>query len=188
MFESPPKPRRRWFRYSLRTMFVVVTILSVPLGFVAYQLNWIQNRNRELQLDKYWPTDGPEGEHPSNVSYAFAYLDYFTLTPGTQRPAAPELLGMFGERGYAEVDIAFNVGDMKNGKERQLTLEELKEVERVKRLFPEAEVFGTAYVALNEDDVYAETETPHTPSPLIDLELPEARLPEPAYSWPQPTP
>lgn len=38
---SDPAPKRRWFRFSLRTFFVVVTILAVWLG---YQINWIRQR------------------------------------------------------------------------------------------------------------------------------------------------
>src|SRR6185369_1706202 len=34
-------PRRRWFQYSLRTMFVVATMLC---GALAYHLNWIGQR------------------------------------------------------------------------------------------------------------------------------------------------
>ena len=34
-------PPRRW-SFSLRMMLVVVTLLAVPLGWVAYQLNWIR--------------------------------------------------------------------------------------------------------------------------------------------------
>ena len=29
---NPSKPRRRWFQYSLRTLFVLVTVLCVWLG------------------------------------------------------------------------------------------------------------------------------------------------------------
>jgi hypothetical protein len=39
------KPKRRWFRFSLRTMFVVVTLFGVAAGWVAYQLNWIRQRH-----------------------------------------------------------------------------------------------------------------------------------------------
>jgi Leucine-rich repeat (LRR) protein len=35
--EKPAKPRR-WFRFSLRTLLIVVTISSVPLGWVGWRL------------------------------------------------------------------------------------------------------------------------------------------------------
>ena len=44
------KPKRRWFSFSLRTLFVVVTIIGVGAGWVAYQLNWIRERHRLIEL------------------------------------------------------------------------------------------------------------------------------------------
>ena len=48
------KPKRRWFRFSLRTLFVLVAIVSVPLGWVAYQYKWISDRHEALQ----WVVNG----------------------------------------------------------------------------------------------------------------------------------
>ncbi len=45
---APPTPRRRWW-FSLRTLFVVVTILCVFLGWLAVQLKWIHDRREALQ-------------------------------------------------------------------------------------------------------------------------------------------
>ena len=64
LMTSPDPPRRRWFRYSLRTFFVVVTIFGVWLG---YQVKWIRDRQEALdqhvcigslappQRDAPWP-------------------------------------------------------------------------------------------------------------------------------------
>ena len=38
------KPKRRWFRFSLRTLLVVVAMLSVPLAWVASPHHWIRQR------------------------------------------------------------------------------------------------------------------------------------------------
>lgn len=38
-------PRRRWFRFSLRALFLVVTAFGCWLG---YQLNWIRQREEFL--------------------------------------------------------------------------------------------------------------------------------------------
>ena len=38
-------PMRFRPRFSLRTLFVLVTIIALPLGWVAYQLNWIRQRH-----------------------------------------------------------------------------------------------------------------------------------------------
>ena len=44
-FSAPP--RRRWFRFSLRTFFVLLTIFCVWLGV---QVKWIRDRHEALQL------------------------------------------------------------------------------------------------------------------------------------------
>ena len=46
-----PKPRR-WFRFSLRTLFLLVTVFCVWLG---YHLNWMRERHAFLaSLPKDW--------------------------------------------------------------------------------------------------------------------------------------
>ena len=40
--EKPAKPRRRWFRFSLRTLLIVVTVLSVPLGWIGWRLGQVR--------------------------------------------------------------------------------------------------------------------------------------------------
>jgi hypothetical protein len=43
--KGSPKPRRRWFRFSLRTMLVLVTLVCVYLGWA---MNWIHERRAFL--------------------------------------------------------------------------------------------------------------------------------------------
>ena len=55
-------PKRRWFAYSLRTLFVVVTVFGYWLG---YELNWIRERrlvfdSGKIALEMY-PTRLPDG-------------------------------------------------------------------------------------------------------------------------------
>jgi hypothetical protein len=47
--EQPAPPRRRWFRFSLRTLLILVTLLSVPLEWVAWKrgqeraaISWVE--------------------------------------------------------------------------------------------------------------------------------------------------
>ena len=85
-FDNPgmdkPKPRR-WFRFSLRTMFVLVTVVCVWLG---YQLNWIRERREVLS----------SGE--------VAVLHRLNSEGG-----APRSLWLFGERGYSILACSKNV-------------------------------------------------------------------------------
>jgi hypothetical protein len=41
--------RRRWFQFSLSTLFVLVTVLAVFLAWLAYNLNWIAQRKEGLK-------------------------------------------------------------------------------------------------------------------------------------------
>ena len=43
-------PKRRWFSYSLRTLFVVVTLVAIGLGIRAnWRPNWIHQRHALLE-------------------------------------------------------------------------------------------------------------------------------------------
>jgi hypothetical protein len=36
-------------RFSLRTLFVLITLISLPMAWVAYQLNWIHQRHEFIE-------------------------------------------------------------------------------------------------------------------------------------------
>ena len=79
-----PQPRR-WFRFSLRTLFVLVTVVCVWLG---YQLNWIRQRRDVLGSGEVLVFDEVDRE---------------------SRP--PSLLWLFGEHGYSMMACSHNVTD-----------------------------------------------------------------------------
>src|SRR3954471_7127421 len=81
---SPPRsatmPGMKLPRFKLRTLLVAIALLSVPMGWVAYQLNWIRQRHSFLDSHastprKVWPNDKlPRslrlfGEPPLTVRY-----------------------------------------------------------------------------------------------------------------------
>jgi hypothetical protein len=47
---TPSVPKRRWFSFSLRTMFVVVTVFAIPLGWLAWEASVV--RRRAICLDE----------------------------------------------------------------------------------------------------------------------------------------
>jgi hypothetical protein len=54
------KPKRRWFRFSLRTLFVLVTVLCL---WLAYQMSFVHQRKRLLsRLDSVVPGRYPTYE------------------------------------------------------------------------------------------------------------------------------
>lgn len=72
-----PAAKRRWFRLSLRTLFVLVTAMACCIGWVIDQLNWIRQRRELLERD--------------NV--AIPILDFLTLNEWNYPPWP---LGWFG--------------------------------------------------------------------------------------------
>jgi hypothetical protein len=105
-------PKRRWPRFSLRTLFVVVTVFGCWLG---YELNWIRQRHAVIAEPKWSVIEREPG--------ALA-----------QQPTAPDLLWIWGERGYATATRAVRRGDSLNGAR--------EEIQKVERLFPESRVFS----------------------------------------------
>ena len=65
MSDAPTTPRR--IRFSLRSLFVLVVIVSIPCAWVAYSLNWIRQRHGGLRSPRdtiahacgFEPTEGP---------------------------------------------------------------------------------------------------------------------------------
>ena len=49
---DPPKRKRRWFQFSLRSLMIVVTLLAVPLGYVGWQKKAVQERKAMLATIK----------------------------------------------------------------------------------------------------------------------------------------
>jgi hypothetical protein len=44
-----PAPKRRWFQFSLRTLFVVVTVVALFSGWIGWRLNQARQRENLLQ-------------------------------------------------------------------------------------------------------------------------------------------
>ena len=77
LIASTPPPSR-WFRFSLRTLFVVVTVFGVFFGWVVYQLNWIRER------------------HDARVRWDFSYSE----AGHPNRTPPPWSLRLFGEKQF----------------------------------------------------------------------------------------
>ena len=106
--------KSRWFRFSLRTMFVLVTVVSVWLG---WQVKWIRDRREFLK-----------GEAVIFVAHDMSYQRDGSCAP-------PWPLGLFGEVGQSEFRLFINSLD-----HNHLTAEDLAAAEKARRLFPECDI------------------------------------------------
>jgi hypothetical protein len=109
---APADLRRRWFRFSLRTLLVMVAIFGTSLGWLAVQVKWIRDRHRVFQL-------------ASGVSE--------TELVGFEGNSAPWSIRLFGEPGFSEVWVM--VDDEEHPTERDQAIKRNAEVQ-----FPEADI------------------------------------------------
>lgn len=123
MSEGPVKPRR-WFRWKLSTLFVVLTVLCVWLG---YQVNWIRQRQLITRQDG---------------------MGVDVLQFGDD---APWPIRYFGEPGYECIILVHRdskrcrlpsgSGPGTEEAEQLLSPSERAELDRVRKLFPESDVY-----------------------------------------------
>ena len=45
---NPPRPKRRWYQYSLRTLFVVMTLVAIACSWYAYEMNEAAKRRAAI--------------------------------------------------------------------------------------------------------------------------------------------
>ena len=45
---DPPKRKRRWFQFSLRSLLILVTLLAVVCGYVGRQAEFVRGRQAML--------------------------------------------------------------------------------------------------------------------------------------------
>jgi uncharacterized protein (DUF2236 family) len=83
------KPKRRWFQFRLRTLFVLVALFSVPMGWISYQLYWIHQRHAFRANPDVLP---------------------FVLTI-TEVPKTPWQLKLLGERDPPRLVVAEDLAD-----------------------------------------------------------------------------
>jgi len=75
---SSSPPHRRWFRYSLRTLFVLVTVSSILAVWLAYvvrvraevrRLHPCTDNMRILSGARYFPTPSKQGSTAGRPTY-----------------------------------------------------------------------------------------------------------------------
>ena len=46
---EPPKRKRRWFQFSLRTLLIFVALLAVPLAYIGWQSRIVRDGKAKLE-------------------------------------------------------------------------------------------------------------------------------------------
>jgi hypothetical protein len=49
MDTEPPKRKRRWYQFSLRTLMIAVTLLAVPCAYVGWQAKVVSERKNAIR-------------------------------------------------------------------------------------------------------------------------------------------
>ena len=121
-------PRRRWFRFafSLRTLFVVVTIFGVWLGWLVWQMQIVRDRRLvmayldEIRIDKTPPSAGGPMEALESMPY---WNDVLSSNLHVRVSAVRRYLG---DESYLFINMPASIeGNL---------------LERAERAFPEAEL------------------------------------------------
>jgi hypothetical protein len=121
----PLAPKRRWSRWSLRTLFAVVTLFGILLG---YELNWLHQRHQmiakhQLRMKKW------QGLEPE-----FRDLEEKVAVFSTVPRSGPGLLWIFGERAVISLKLLDSVDE---GGGFYCS----RDTKASERLFPEAAIF-----------------------------------------------
>jgi hypothetical protein len=120
----PAAPRRRWFRFSLRTLFVVVTVLGASLGWLVVQLKWIQDRHEALR----WIVPGYERSRAAESGSQLPPMKGFAVSLTGSK--VPWSLKIFGELGVERIEVD----------QEWLKPDARHSLDELKLLFPEAAV------------------------------------------------
>ena len=122
------KPRRRWFRYSLRTFFVLLTLFGI---WLAWQFNLLHQR----QATRRWVERNggtvdvwvrPEPLTVSAGSLALEITSYQRVHGPEEEPEIPAWRRLLGDEAINQIMLHASATKTEEA--------------RVKRLFPEAKV------------------------------------------------
>jgi hypothetical protein len=78
---EPPKRKRRWFQFSLRTLMIAVTLLALASGYISRQYELVKERQRFL----------------GDPAHYVAYDD--------NGPEVPWIRRLLGDHGMLEIDL-----------------------------------------------------------------------------------
>lgn len=86
---QPTRTRRRWFRFSLRTLLVVVLLLSVPMGWFAVKLRQAEKQRKAVEA----------------ICQVGGEVIYDYQLPGRELPIPAWLRDLIGEDFFSDVAV-----------------------------------------------------------------------------------
>ncbi len=111
MEAEPPKRKRRWFQFSLRSLLIGVALLAVPCGYVGRQ-GEIPTRRRNLLSEHHFtfPSEYMPGEPGSipwirRAVFGDQAVERLRIRPGVTEEEVEELRSAFPE---AKVELEKN--------------------------------------------------------------------------------
>ena len=130
--------KRRWFRWSLRTMFVGVTVLAVPLGWIGNSLNWIRQRHESHKLHETRISSLHKEIGHFEFSSAYRIVETVSDKPkGISTIYARAVLRLFGEEAFPGLILIYV------SSEPNVAASRTSGIQRAKDLFPEAATIRT---------------------------------------------
>ncbi len=79
-------------RFRLRTLLIVIALLAIPMGWWAYQLNWIRQRHKFLESHPMHMTNATVGGHSVEAPWQLRLFGESTIgyihAPKTDIPEA----------------------------------------------------------------------------------------------------
>jgi hypothetical protein len=121
-------PKRRWFAYSLRTLFVVVTAMALLLAWVAHARHWIQQRHEFLEVHRAPPPNAGCFSLPAEPLRVTTFSGIAQRSPQRHKHER-FVLWAFGEQENPKLDLVFRAESCGSNM-----------IESAQNLFPEADI------------------------------------------------
>lgn len=105
-----PALKRRWLRFSLRTLFVVLTVAACCLGWIVNQLIWLNARRAAIaeirhpgDWYKYADSELPETRSPWQIRLMGGGAIVKIIAPNRTESELKRLRGLFPEAEVTDV-------------------------------------------------------------------------------------
>ena len=135
--QQPPKSRRRWFSFSLRSLMLLVAIVSIPLGWVGWKINRARNQRAVVaELKKLY----------ADITYDNTLV--FATGRHAANPQGPKwLIRLLGEDYFVEVrGVTYDGSQVSDDDGSEITDETLSLIARLPEVLDVVICTGTGQI------------------------------------------